>query len=157
MKTLYSLHHGSDQLDSRFTLIHFWFKIESTNDSQINESRFTFLYFWFDLIMIRRWIVIRYESKSKRIKMNKINLDRKKKWIKIQINCESKWIKIKNKMIRQRESKIKKKLIHLTNQSLFEIFDSLWRIKNSRIKINRFGPNPALHKIFYVLEKSFSV
>ena len=59
--------------------------------------------FWFDLILIRRWImirgwiVIRDESKSNRIKMNKINLNRKSKWIKIKMNCESKWINIRIK------------------------------------------------------------
>ena len=59
--------------------------------------------FWFDLILIRRWIMIRGwikirdESKSNRIKMNKINLNRKSKWIKIKMNCESKWINIRIK------------------------------------------------------------
>ena len=28
------------------------------------------------------------------------------------------------------------------NQNLFVIFDSLWRIKFARIKMNRFGPSP---------------
>ena len=35
----YIMNQGSDQLDSRFTLIRFWFEIESTNDSQMSESR----------------------------------------------------------------------------------------------------------------------
>ena len=51
---------------------------------------------------------------------------------------------IENKMIRPRQSKIKKKkiLIHLANQNLLVVFDSLWRIKFSRIKMNRIRPSP---------------
>ena len=41
---------GSDKLDSRFTLIRFWFEIESINDSQLTDHDLPTIYFWFDLI-----------------------------------------------------------------------------------------------------------
>ena len=37
---------GSDQLDSRFTLIRFWFEIESTESLEMSESWFTFPWYF---------------------------------------------------------------------------------------------------------------
>ena len=84
-----------------------WFAFDSKSNQKmirqwVNHDSPT-IDFWFDLILIRRWIMIRGwikirdESKSNRIKMNKINLNRKSKWIKIKMNCESKWINIRIK------------------------------------------------------------
>ena len=59
------LSQSSDQHDSRFTLIRFWFEIVSINDSQMSQSRFPYLWFLIRfvliLFMIRKWIVIRGE------------------------------------------------------------------------------------------------
>ena len=98
---------GADQLDSRFTLIRFWFEIESTDDSQMSESRFTFL-----------WFLIRFDFDSQVNHDSRVNRDSRRIKIKVNQNeslrfvrfeSESKWIKIKNKMIRPSESQIEKK------------------------------------------------
>ena len=54
-----SLTQSSDLLDSRFTLIPFWFESESTNDSQMSESQFTYL-----------WFLIRFAFDSSRIRIH---------------------------------------------------------------------------------------
>ena len=125
---------GSDQLDSRFTLIRFWKSNQPMIRKWVNHDSPT-LNFWFDLIfyswiMIRGWIAIRDESKSNWI----ANQNESMRFVRFE--SESKRIRIKNRMIHLSESQIKKKiLIHLANQNLFVIFDSLRRIKNSRIKL----------------------
>ena len=53
------------------------------------------------------------------------------------------WIKNQNKILN-----------HLTNQNLFVIFDSLWRIKFSRIKMNRFGPSPDSYIYSEIFQKA---
>ena len=111
------------QPDSRFTLIRFWFEIESTNDWQMSESRFTYLSFsiprW---IMIPGWIVIRDESMSNRIKMNKIKLIRKSKWMK---NSNDLWIKVN-----RNESESKIKWFAQVNQKSKKDFDTLRESKS---------------------------
>ena len=68
--------------------------------------------------MIRESIVIRDESKSNRIKKNKIKVN------------QNESIRIKNKRIRQSESEIKKKILkHLANQNQSLTSDSFSRIK----------------------------
>ena len=120
----------------------------------MTESPFTYLWF---LILLEFDLQMNHDLW--RIKMNKIDSNRKSNWIKLKIEVnqnellrfvrfesESKLIRIKNKMIRPCELKIKIRFWFTSRMKIFfVIFDSLRRNKNSRIKMNRFGPSPALN------------